>query len=99
VSLCLDRPKRKDKPISFDDINKIIDRGIAAENDVSIGDLVLCEDSSCGVFIEIGLRHHETQVQASFILFAEGDVGRLFVETDSKALDFSLHCAASDCDE
>ena len=80
--------------VSLDDVDKFVDRRVAAEDDVRVQDLVLVQDRLDRLLVQVAQRDARADVESSPLLLAESDVGRFLVEPNAESLqlflDFSL---------
>ena len=77
-------------PVPLDHVNQVVGSRVAAEHHVCVVDLVLSADGLDLIHLNVRHGHCGADVQATPLLFAEGDVGGLLVQTDPIALELLL---------
>lgn len=77
--------------VSFDDIDELIDSGVASEADISVRDLVLTEHSLDGILVDVCQIDGLGDADTALFFLLEGDVGGLLVEPDSEPFKLLLN--------
>lgn len=74
----------------FQNINQVIDGGVAANGDVGGIDLVLAHDGLDFAVVNVRQGNSVGNVEAALVLLLEGDVGRRLVDADTESFQFGL---------
>merc|ERR1719264_128623 len=73
-------------PVPLDNVDEIVNSGVAAKSDVSIGNSVFPEDLLDQIKVKLGLGHHDLQVDPPLVLLLEDNVGRRLVHPNAPPL-------------
>lgn len=84
-------PRGSPSALCLDDINEIINGGIASDSNVGRVDTVLAHDGLDLVVVDVRKGLSARDVQATLVLLPKGDIRGRFVDTDTKALQFSFN--------
>lgn len=75
---------------SFQNINQVINRGIAADGNVGRVDFVFTHDGLDFVVTNVRQRHCARNVETTLVLLLEGNVWRRLVDADAETFQFGL---------
>lgn len=76
--------------LGFNDIDQVVNRGIASNGNVCRVDSILTHDGLDLVVVNVSQRHCAGYVQPALVLLPESDVWRLLVTPDAEALQLGL---------
>lgn len=86
-----ERSRGSPSALCLDDVNEIINGGIASNRNVGRVDTVLAHDGLDLVVVDVCKGLSARDVQATLVLLPKGDVRRRLVDTDTEALQFSFN--------
>lgn len=85
------RSRGSPSALCLDDIDEIINGGIASNSNIGRVDTVLAHDGLDLVVVDVRKGLSTRDVQATLVLLPEGDIRRRLVDTDTEALQFSFN--------
>ncbi len=75
---------------SFQDINQVVNRGVAADGNVGRVDSVFAHDGLDLVVIDVRQRYCARNVETTLVFLLEGNIRRRLVDADAKPFQFGL---------